>query len=103
MVKALNETETAKQLGKLQGWSLWGLKKSHIRRDFKFNDFRDAIHFVNAVAALADKADHHPDIVIRCNEVSLTLSTHSAGGLTPKDFALAHEIDLSVLPLSQAS
>ena len=55
-------------------------------------DFKDALFFVGAVAYLADKADHHPDIKISWNKVTLTLSTHSAGGLTPEDFALARRI-----------
>jgi len=49
--------------------------------------------FVNSVALLAEKANHHPDIDIRWNTITLTLSTHSAGGLTEKDFTLAAEID----------
>ncbi len=55
-------------------------------------DFRDAIFFVGAVAYLAEKANHHPDIAISWNKVTLTLSTHSAGGLTAEDFALARRI-----------
>ena len=55
-------------------------------------DFRDAIFFVGAVAYLAEKVNHHPDIAIAFNKVTLTLSTHSAGGLTAEDFALARRI-----------
>ncbi|MEO5874728.1 MAG: 4a-hydroxytetrahydrobiopterin dehydratase [Streptosporangiaceae bacterium] len=55
--------------------------------------FLPAVEFVNRVAALAEAADHHPDIDIRWNTVTLTLSTHSDGGLTAKDFALAKQID----------
>ena len=55
-------------------------------------DFRDAIFFIGAVAYLAEKANHHPDIAIAWNKVTLTLSTHSAGGLTANDFALARQI-----------
>jgi 4a-hydroxytetrahydrobiopterin dehydratase len=57
-------------------------------------DFKDALFFVGAVAYLADKVNHHPDITISWNKVTLTLSTHSAGGLTPDDFALARRIIL---------
>jgi 4a-hydroxytetrahydrobiopterin dehydratase len=55
-------------------------------------DFRDALLYVGAVAYLAETASHHPDIAISWNQVTLTLSTHSAGGLTAKDFALARQI-----------
>jgi 4a-hydroxytetrahydrobiopterin dehydratase len=55
-------------------------------------DFRDALLYVGAVAYLAEKAGHHPDIAIAWNKVTLTLSTHSAGGLTANDFALARQI-----------
>jgi 4a-hydroxytetrahydrobiopterin dehydratase len=55
-------------------------------------DFRDAIFFIGAVAYLAEKANHHPDIGIAFNKVTLKLSTHSAGGLTAEDFALARRI-----------
>ena len=55
-------------------------------------DFRDALLYVGAVAYLAESANHHPDIAIAWNQVTLTLSTHSAGGLTAADFALARQI-----------
>ncbi len=56
-------------------------------------DFAGALAFVNAVGALAEAADHHPDIDIRWDTVTLRLTTHSAGGLTEKDLRLAAEID----------
>jgi 4a-hydroxytetrahydrobiopterin dehydratase len=56
-------------------------------------DFRDALAFVNQVGELAEEANHHPDIDIRWNTVVLRLSTHSAGGVTDKDHALAARID----------
>jgi len=56
------------------------------------SDFRDAILFTGAVAYLAEQANHHPDILIQWNKVTLTLSTHSAGGLTANDFDLATKI-----------
>ena len=56
-------------------------------------DFRAAVAFVNALADAAEEANHHPDILVRYNTVDLTLSTHSAGGLTEKDFALAARIN----------
>lgn len=67
----------------------WKKKGATITRTFVFKDFPAAIKFVNATAKLAEKAWHHPDIDIRWNKVTLTLTTHDAGGLTEKDFALA--------------
>jgi 4a-hydroxytetrahydrobiopterin dehydratase len=71
----------------------WELEKKHIERSFEFDDFADAIDFVNAVAEVAEEEEHHPDIDIRYNKVRLILSTHSKGGLTESDFALAERID----------
>jgi len=71
----------------------WELEKKHIERTFEFDDFADAIDFLNAVAEVADEEEHHPDIDIRYNKVRLVLSTHSKGGLTELDFALAERID----------
>ena len=70
----------------------WENNGKEITRTYKFKDFAEALAFVNKVAGLAEAADHHPDIDIRWNKVRLTLSTHSAGGLTAKDFALARQI-----------
>ena len=70
----------------------WENNGKEITRLYKFKDFVEAMAFVNKVAGLAEAADHHPDIDIRYNKVRLTLSTHSAGGLTSKDFALARQI-----------
>ena len=65
-----------------------------IERDFRFADFAAAISFVDHVAERAEAANHHPDILVHgWNKVRLTLSTHSQGGLTDADFALAREID----------
>ena len=73
----------------LAGVPAWRKKGAAITRTFQFEDFPAAIEFVNAVARLAEEARHHPDIDIRWNQVTLTLATHDAGGLTEKDFALA--------------
>lgn len=62
-------------------------------REFVFSDFAGAMAFVNRVAQIAEQNDHHPDIQIRWNKVTLTLSTHTSGGLTEKDFRLAGAID----------
>jgi 4a-hydroxytetrahydrobiopterin dehydratase len=71
----------------------WSKKGAAIARTFVFKDFPTAIKFVNAVAGLAEKAWHHPDIDVRWNQVTLTLTTHDAGGLTRKDFKLAKTFD----------
>lgn len=71
----------------------WQLQNGKIMRTFQFKDFPAAIKFVESVAGLAEQAWHHPDIDIRWNKVTLTLTTHDAGGLTEKDFALARQLD----------
>jgi 4a-hydroxytetrahydrobiopterin dehydratase len=72
----------------------WRREDASIVRDLKFSDFAAAIAFVDRVAERAEAANHHPDILVHgWNNVRLTLSTHSEGGLTDADFALAREID----------
>ena len=71
----------------------WTRRGAVIRRTYEFKDFVAAMRFVNAVAKLAEKANHHPDIDIRWNRVTLALTTHDVGGLTGKDFALAARFD----------
>jgi len=71
----------------------WSRKGSVITRTYEFRDFGTAMVFVTAVAKLADRANHHPDIDIRYNKVTLALTTHDEGGLTEKDFELAGRFD----------
>jgi 4a-hydroxytetrahydrobiopterin dehydratase len=72
----------------------WSREEDSIVRDFKFDDFAQAIAFVNRVAEVAEEAGHHPDIMVHgWNNVRLTLSTHSAGGITTADFDLAARLD----------
>ena len=71
----------------------WQKKGAIIRRTFVFKDFPASVKFVNAIARVAEKAWHHPDIDIRWNKVTLALTTHDEGGLTEKDFALAKKFD----------
>ena len=89
-MEPLSDSEIAGHLAGLPGWERQG---NAICRTFSFADFEGAMVFVNRVAALAEAMDHHPDIDIRYAEVTLTLSTHDAGGLTGHDFALAGKID----------
>jgi len=70
----------------------WRLENGALARSFSFSDFREAMSFVNAVADLAERAGHHPDIDIRYNKVMLALSSHDAGGITNRDFSLAAAI-----------
>ncbi|HVM40797.1 MAG TPA: 4a-hydroxytetrahydrobiopterin dehydratase [Acidimicrobiia bacterium] len=71
----------------------WAREGDAIRREYDFDGFPAAVRFVNRVADAAEAANHHPDIDIRYNRVALTLSTHSEGGITEKDLALASEAD----------
>ena len=72
----------------------WSREGQAIRREWQLADFAAAIAFVNSVAELAEQANHHPDILLHgWNRVRLELSTHSAGGLTAADLALAERID----------
>jgi 4a-hydroxytetrahydrobiopterin dehydratase len=89
-VQKLDEAKIPAALALIPNWQL---NEGKITRTFQFKDFPAAIKFVQAVAVLAEQAWHHPDIDIRWNKVTLTLTTHDAGGLTEKDFALARQFD----------
>ena len=86
----LSPTEVDRQLSSLPAWRV---EAGELVRTFTFADFVAAMRFVNGVAEAAEAAGHHPDIDIRYNKVRLGLVTHSAGGLTDKDFALAAAAD----------
>jgi 4a-hydroxytetrahydrobiopterin dehydratase len=88
-VTLLNEEEITTALGTLSGWARSG---DSITSTMELADFREAMLFTGAVAYLAEVANHHPDILIQWNRVTLTLSTHSEGGLTAADMALAGQI-----------
>jgi 4a-hydroxytetrahydrobiopterin dehydratase len=77
----------------LQGVPEWSLVSEAIQRTYQFKSFVDSMKFVSKVAKAAEADQHHPDILIRYNKVTLTLSTHDAGGITLKDFALAAKCD----------
>jgi 4a-hydroxytetrahydrobiopterin dehydratase len=91
MSKLLTPTEIEQELAALAGWTQAG---NEIVRTFTLPSFPAALAFASAVGHLAERADHHPDILIQYRKVTLTLSTHSAGGLTEQDFDLATEINL---------
>jgi 4a-hydroxytetrahydrobiopterin dehydratase len=82
----LGEDAIQRELADVPGWERTG---DAIVKSVKLKDFREAIEFVNAVAVVAEEQNHHPDIAIRWDRVTLTLSTHSAGGLTSNDFRVA--------------
>jgi 4a-hydroxytetrahydrobiopterin dehydratase len=90
MSEMLSETQVKQALLDLPNWHLERGELVHVAA---FEDFKAAMEFVNRVAALAEDANHHPDIDIRYNRVRLALTTHDAGGITRKDFELAAAID----------
>ena len=77
----------------LEAHAEWSRVENEITRTYEFTDFNESMGFVTRVALVAEKADHHPDIDIRWNKVTLTLSTHSQGGLTARDLDLADLAD----------
>lgn len=86
----LSKPDLKTKLAKLDGWT--GNEKG-IKRSYKFKDFVESMGFVNRVALVAEKADHHPDIAISYNQVELTLVTHSEGGVTTNDTKMAATIN----------
>lgn len=90
MAERLTDDQVRERLGS----SEWQRDGDALVRELKFADFREAIAFVNRVAEAAEAAGHHPDITVHgYNRVRLVLSTHSAGGITEADFALAGRLD----------
>jgi 4a-hydroxytetrahydrobiopterin dehydratase len=88
-MELLTEAEITAELAAVPAWTRNG---NLITTVTTRKDFRDALLYLGAVAYLAETANHHPDIAISWNKVTLTLSTHSAGGLTANDFTLARRI-----------
>ncbi|HXI30524.1 MAG TPA: 4a-hydroxytetrahydrobiopterin dehydratase [Vicinamibacterales bacterium] len=86
----LTREDAQRRITSLSGWTLDG---DAIRKQYTFEDFPQAIAFVNRIAPEAEKADHHPDILINYKRVTLTYSTHDEGGLTEKDFVGAAMAD----------
>ncbi len=86
----LSDLAIRRRLATLKGWIR--LEKA-IQRQYTFPDFKAAMFFVNVVAGLAEKAGHHPDLTVTYNRVTVSLSTHDAGGITGKDFELARRIE----------
>ncbi len=86
---ALADPDVTERLARLPGWERIG---DEIVATFELPSFPSAIEFVDGLAERAEAADHHPDLDIRYRKVKVALSTHSEGGITEKDFDLAHEI-----------
>ena len=86
----MDDKAVAAALARVPGWTRAGRA---ITRTYRFADFRRALAFVNRVGELAEREQHHPDIDIRYNQVTLSMWTHDAGGLTERDFRLAAAID----------
>jgi 4a-hydroxytetrahydrobiopterin dehydratase len=90
MAQLLTDDEISSRLEGLE----WKREGEHIVRDLKFADFKEAIGFVDRVADAAEEANHHPDILVHgWNKVRLSVTNHSAGGLTDADFELARKVE----------
>jgi 4a-hydroxytetrahydrobiopterin dehydratase len=90
-MQVLDISKINEMLGKLNGWKY---QNDQIGRDYEFKDFKEALVFVNKVGEKAEQIDHHPDIFMHSwNKVRITVSTHSAGGITENDFKLAQMIE----------
>jgi 4a-hydroxytetrahydrobiopterin dehydratase len=86
----LSDDDVRARLSTISGWEREG---NEIRKTYAFDSFKAAMAFANRVAEIADAADHHPDILVQYRKVTLTLTSHDAGGLTERDFRLAGKID----------
>jgi 4a-hydroxytetrahydrobiopterin dehydratase len=86
----LERDEISRRLGNLNGWTLEG---DRITKAFVFKDFAEAVAFLGRITPVADEQNHHPDVSVHWNELTLTLWTHASGGLTERDFRLAQTID----------
>ena len=87
----LTEDELAAAVAGLDGWTVDG---EMLKKKLKFENFAEALEFVNKTGALAESADHHPDITFGWGYAEIALTTHDRGGITDVDIALAKKIDL---------
>ena len=88
--KALEGNEVSEMLGSLHGWE-W--RDNHLVKAFKFKNYYETVAFVNAVAWVSHREDHHPDLVVGYNKCTVRYSTHSVGGLSENDFICAAKIE----------
>ena len=88
--KKLSAEEIEKHLSGLENWTVEGV---NLKKRFEFENFAEALVFVNRVSEIAERRDHHPDICFGWGYAEFSITTHDRGGLTNFDFALAKEID----------
>jgi 4a-hydroxytetrahydrobiopterin dehydratase len=88
---ALKGADLRPLYGQLEGWTM--VNEHHLEKEYRFNDFREALAFVNRLGEAAEEEGHHPDIFLTWGKVKVTLWTHSVGGLSEKDFTLAARAD----------
>jgi len=93
-ISPLTESDAAKLAGGLD--PDWERTALHIRRSFRFADFRDTFAFATKVALLAEAEGHHPELLVRWGRLVVTLTTNAANGLTDNDFIMAAKIDTFV-------
>jgi 4a-hydroxytetrahydrobiopterin dehydratase len=86
----LSDEDVGRRLEALDGWEREG---DAITKDFKLEDFKGSVEFVNRLTPVAEEMNHHPDLKISWNTVTVSITTHSEGGLTENDFKLAGKID----------
>jgi 4a-hydroxytetrahydrobiopterin dehydratase len=89
-MNALHDNEIASRLAALDGWAR---DATRIVKIFRFADYYETMAFVNAVACIAHRADHHPDLEVGYNRCSVSFTSHDAGGLTTRDFDGAAKIE----------
>jgi 4a-hydroxytetrahydrobiopterin dehydratase len=90
MAQKLSEQQIEAELARVPDW---GEVSGAIQRTFQLPDFRASMAFVDGLADYAERVQHHPEILIRYDKVTVSVNTHDAGGITAKDFALAEEAD----------
>jgi 4a-hydroxytetrahydrobiopterin dehydratase len=86
----LSDDEIQERLGGAAGWERHG---DALRKEFEQGDFKGSVDFVNRITPAAEEMNHHPDLAISWSKVTVSLSTHSQGGITENDFELASRID----------
>jgi 4a-hydroxytetrahydrobiopterin dehydratase len=86
----LSDDQIQARVGELDGWDYAG---GALHKDFKLDDFKGSVDFVNRLTPIAEEMNHHPDLAISWDTVTVTLTTHSQGGVTDNDFELAEKLD----------
>jgi 4a-hydroxytetrahydrobiopterin dehydratase len=86
----MNETEIAERMKELEGWSR---DDDTIVKTYRFANYHETMAFVNATAWISHRTDHHPDLTVGYNQCTVAYTTHSAGGLSRKDFDCAAKVD----------